>query len=249
MHTKGAPFLIVNGSLSNLNLMNISKISIRRSKTYKEILDLQEEAFNERIDCKKECKELPDDLIFFVEHNPVYTLGKHGKFSHLLVSEAELLDSGIEYARIGRGGDITYHGPGQLTVYPILDLQRYSLGVKDYVNFLEEVVIRTINEFGIKGERIEGKTGVWIGKNSDRERKISAIGIKCSRFVTMHGIALNVGSDISGFSGIVPCGLPNDVTSISLEVGREIALDDAEQVFWKNFISLLQLRIPSQGNS
>lgn len=227
----------------------ISKISIRGSKSYAEILSLQKEEFNKRIECRKSGLSLPEDVIFFVEHCPVYTLGRHGDFTHLLLDMAELGAKGIEYAEIERGGDITYHGPGQLTVYPILDLQRYHLGVKDYVHLLEESVILTLKEYGIYGDRIEGKTGVWIGKNTDRECKISAIGIKCSRFVSMHGLSFNVGKNIENFKGIVPCGLNNEVTSLSLETGRDVSIQEVEEKLWKNLTYLLQLRIPSRENS
>ena len=219
-------------------------------KSYREILEMQLAEFNRRVDCRKVGEELPDDLIIFAEHQPVYTLGKHGHQSNLLLSPEELGRNGIEYAEIGRGGDITYHGPGQITVYPILDLLRYRLGVKDYVDLLEETVVRTIGGYGIKGERIEGRTGVWIGKGTQSERKISAIGIKCSRHVSMHGFALNVGSDISRFTGIVPCGISNrGVTSISLEVGREVPVSEVKEELWVNITRLLRLRIPSPGNS
>lgn len=227
----------------------IRKLSFRRNKTYSEVLSLQKAEFNRRVECRKEGRELPEDIIYFVEHMPAYTLGKHGDCSHLLFRAQELKERGIEYFETDRGGDITYHGPGQLTVYPIIDLLRYRLGVKDYVYLLEESVIRTVKDYGLKGERIEGKTGVWIGKGTERERKISAIGIKCSRFVTMHGLSLNVGSDISNFSGIVPCGLPNDITSISLEANREIDLKEVEEKLWSHITRLLLLRIPSQENS
>ena len=186
-----------------------------------------------------------DDIVYFAEHQPVLTLGLHGDMEHLVVSEDLLKYQGVEFVKINRGGDITYHGPGQLTAYPIIDLLKYHLGVKEYVNLLEQAVIDTIAEFGITGDRIEGKTGVWIGKGTDRERKISAIGIKCSRFVTMHGVALNVGSDLSGFRYIVPCGLPQGVTSISTETGHEVGVDEVLPIFRYHLICLLQLRIPS----
>lgn len=224
----------------------IEKISIRQSMSYGEILKLQTEEFDRRVICRKDSIPLPGDVVFFVEHRPVYTIGRHGDRSHLLLSPNILSSRDIEYVEIGRGGDITYHGPGQLTVYPILDLQRYRLGVKDYVHLLEEIVIMTIGEFGLRGERIEGRTGVWIGKGTDRERKISAIGIKCSRHVSMHGFALNVGKDLSLFSGIVPCGLSQGVTSISLETGIEETIDGVEEILWKNLTSLLLPRIPFQ---
>lgn len=227
----------------------IDKISIRQTLKYEEVLNLQISEFTKRVECRKNGVTLPGDTVFFVEHFPVYTIGKHGKMSNLLLSAEEMDKKNIEWCKTGRGGDITYHGPGQLTVYPVIDLMRYHLGVKDYVHLLEETVIRTLKEFGIRGERIEGKTGVWIDAFTPKERKICAIGIKCSRHVSMHGFALNVGSDLKDFSGIVPCGLSAGVTSISKETGREVSLDEVEPVLWENLTYLLQLRIPSQGNS
>lgn len=227
----------------------IEKKSLRQEKSYKEVLELQLEEFNYRVQKRKEGIPMPGDIIFFVEHRPVLTIGKHGHHSNLLVSEQFLASHGIEFMELGRGGDITYHGPGQLTVYPILDMMRYHLGVKDYVWLLEEAVINTISNYGIKGDRIEGKTGVWLGKGTPHERKISAIGIKCSRFVSMHGLSLNVGPDLSGFSLINPCGLSQEVTSLSIESDLELSLDEVENLLWENLNRLLLPRILSQGNS
>ena len=224
----------------------IIKKSIRQSLSYEEVLNLQKLEFNKRIQCKKNGLSLPGDVVFFVEHRPVYTLGRHGLSANLLLSEEQLKQKGIEFKQIERGGDITYHGPGQLTVYPVLDLQRYRLGVKDYVNLLEETVIRTLQDYSLKGERIEDKTGVWITDSGLNPRKISAIGVYCSRYVTMHGFAFNIGDDLSYFRGIVPCGLSLGVTSLSHELNRTVKIDEVEDSLWKNLRHLLQLRIPSQ---
>ena len=224
----------------------ISRKSFRRNLSYNEILDLQTSEFNRRINCRKNDISLPGDVVFFVEHNPVYTLGRHGKIQNLLLDEDELKQRGIEFTRLGRGGDITYHGPGQLTVYPILDLSRYRLGVKDYVDLLEEAVILTLADFSLKGERIEGKTGVWISDVGLNPRKICAIGIYCSRFVSMHGLALNVEDRLDNFRGIVPCGLSQGVTSISGELKKKITIDEVEERLWHNLTHLLLPRIPSQ---
>lgn len=205
--------------------------------------------FNLRVERKKLHLPLPDDIVLLVEHLPVYTLGRHGLSENLYISREALEARGVEFFEIDRGGDITYHGPGQLTAYPIIDLSRYGLGVKDYVTLLEECVIRTIASYGIKGERIEGKTGVWVGKGSGLERKISAIGIKCSRYITMHGVALNVGNDLSGFEGINPCGLNMGVTSISKETGGEVDFNEVKDCFWNSLLTLLQPHTPFRGNS
>lgn len=217
----------------------IEKVTYRQSLPYREILTIQSREFERRLECRKNGIPLPGDVVFFVEHKPVYTLGRHGNASNLLMSEEDLATRGIEFAYIGRGGDITYHGPGQLTVYPILDLQRYRLGVKEYVFLLEETVIRSIAEYGIKGGRIEGRTGVWIEAGTAAERKICAIGIRCSRYVSMHGFALNVGLGLEGFAAIVPCGLHRPVTSVSREAGFNVGLDEMEKKLWKNLTSLL----------
>lgn len=224
----------------------ITRKSFRRSLSYSEILDIQTSEFNKRINCRKNDISMPGDVVFFVEHNPVYTLGRHGKIHNLLLDEEELKQRGIEFARLARGGDITYHGPGQLTVYPILDLLRYRLGVKDYVHLLEEAVIHTLSDFDLKGERIEGKTGVWISDSGMNPRKICAIGIHCSRFVSMHGLALNVEDSLDNFQGIVPCGLSQGVTSISGELKKKILIDEVEEILWHHLTRLLQLRIPFQ---
>lgn len=224
----------------------IRKISIRQNSGYEEVLALQKTEFSKRVDCKKNGLSLPGDVVFFVEHKPVYTLGRHGDESHLLLMPEILKERNIEFFHLQRGGDITYHGPGQLTVYPILDLQRYHLGVKDYISLLEETVILTLAEYNLKAERIEGKTGVWICKNNGEQEKICAIGVYCSRYVSMHGFALNVGKDLSYFTGIIPCGLTQGVTSVSRELNREISLDEIEEKVWNNLRRLLLLRIPSQ---
>lgn len=166
------------------------------------------------------------ELILIVEHNDVLTLGKHGKDTNLLVSEESLRAQGMECIRTERGGDITYHGPGQLVVYPVIDLERYGLGVKAYVNLLEEAVIRYLRTHGIHGKRIEGASGVWIESVDKVDRKICAVGIKCSRFVSMHGFALNVTTDLSAFNRINPCGFTDrGVTSIQKETGKSLSLE------------------------
>lgn len=211
---------------------------------YKEALDLQTELF-EKLKAAKTGKTTPaNDSLLIVEHDPVYTLGKHANEANMLTSESILRSKGIECYRITRGGDITYHGPGQLVAYPIIDLERYRLGIKKYIDLLEESVIRTIDSYGIKGERVKGATGVWIGTGTPEERKICAIGVKSSRYVTMHGLALNVNTDLSYFSAINPCGfIDKGVTSIAKELNRTIDFEEVQTVFIKNFLDLLLSRI------
>lgn len=166
-----------------------------------------------------------EEMIFLTEHFPVYTLGRHGNASNML-----FLPEGVECVRIERGGDITYHAPGQLVVYPIVSLWRRKLGVKDYVNALEQWVIDTIADYGLRGERAEGAPGVWLGVGTPRERKICALGVKIGRGVSMHGFALNGNTDLSGFRNINPCGFADKgVTSIAAELGHDIDMKQLKE--------------------
>lgn len=210
------------------------------TKDYGEMLLRQKDLFSSMVMLKKDKKPLSKEYLLLVEHNPVITLGKHAKEYNLLLSEEEAANRGVGMYHIERGGDVTFHGPGQLVVYPILDLEYHHLGVKDYVNLLEEAVILTLGEFNIKGERVEGASGVWIDKGSRKERKICALGIKCSRFVTMHGLALNVNTDLTGFQMINPCGfVDKGVTSLAQELGKEIDMDDIKKIITLKFRQLL----------
>ncbi|NJB85808.1 lipoyl(octanoyl) transferase [Lewinella marina] len=179
--------------------------------------------------------------LLFVEHPPVFTLGKSGSTDHLLLSEAELEEQGFTFLKINRGGDITYHGPGQLVAYPIFDLDEFFNDVHRYVRSLEEVVIRTLADFGLKGERDPGYTGVWLAGNPGRRqprRKICAIGVHLSRWTTMHGFALNVRPNLTHFGHIVPCGIAEDgrsVTSLSVELGRPVELEEVTPVVERHF--------------
>ena len=165
--------------------------------------------------------------LLFVEHNPVFTVGRSGKDSNMLASAALLQAKNAEFIHVDRGGDVTFHGPGQLVGYPIFNLEEFPLGVKAYVDKIEEVVIRSMAEYGIACERLPGATGVWIEPHTPRARKICAIGVKCSRYVTMHGLALNINTDLSYFRLINPCGFTDKgVTSMQQELGR--ALDFAQ---------------------
>lgn len=210
------------------------------TKDYGEMLLRQKDLFSSMVMLKKDKKPLSKEYLLLVEHNPVITLGKHAKEYNLLLSEEEAANRGVGMYHIERGGDVTFHGPGQLVVYPILDLEYHHLGVKDYVNLLEEAVLLTLGEFNIKGERVEGASGVWIDKGSRKERKICALGIKCSRFVTMHGLALNVNTDLTGFQMINPCGfVDKGVTSLAQELGKEIDMDDIKKIITLKFRQLL----------
>ncbi|MDR2118292.1 MAG: lipoyl(octanoyl) transferase LipB [Tannerellaceae bacterium] len=187
---------------------------------YADALKRQTEAFEALLQAKRTGQKGINRL-FFCEHLPVLTIGKSGKDSNLLVPETLLADRGISLYRIGRGGDITYHGPGQITGYPIFDLECWGMGLKHYVRTLEEITIRFLALYGIKAGRLEGAAGVWLdAQTPGKARKICAIGIKSSRYVTMHGFALNIGTDISCFSLINPCGFTDrGVTSLEMELG------------------------------
>lgn len=210
---------------------------------YREAWALQERLHEEVKAAKLQGVDTVNYLLF-VEHPHVYTLGKSGDEANMLISAIQLQAKHAEFVKVNRGGDITYHGPGQLVVYPIIDMANFALGVKDYVERLEEVVIRTIEEYGIKGERLEGATGVWIEAHTPRARKICAIGIRCSRFVTMHGFALNVNTDLNYFHYINPCGFRDKgVTSIAQELGREISLQEVKERVKHHFVDLFGMEL------
>jgi len=200
-------------------------------RDYKETWDYQEKYFHEKVEFKgreERVTSAPTDRLIFVEHNHVYTLGKSGQDSNLLLDYIQLRAKDAVYYRIDRGGDITYHGPGQLVGYPIFDIEPMGLGLKDYIHRLEDAVIKCIAHYGITGERLDGATGVWIDPAvAGRARKICAIGVRASRHVTMHGFALNVNTDLSYFDHINPCGFTDKgVASIAKETGKEMSMSE-----------------------
>ena len=207
---------------------------------YEEALLVQKEYFNRLIANKISQKKSGTDYLLLGEHPPVITLGVRGKVSNILISDELLFEKGIKTYKITRGGDVTYHGPGQLILYPIIDLENHHLRVKEYINLLEESVIILLEKYGIKGGRIDGATGVWIGKGTENERKICAIGVKCSRFCTMHGLALNINPDLSGFSLINPCGFINKgVTSMKNERDQDFDIANIKKELSDIFLSLI----------
>lgn len=184
-----------------------------------------------------------NDALLFVEHPHVYTLGKSGAEENMLRSMAELLKLDAEFVKIDRGGDITYHGPGQIVGYPILDLDRHFTDIHKYLRFLEEVIIKVCGDYGFQAGRIEGLTGVWIG-----EEKIAAMGIRCSRWVTMHGFAFNVNTDLSYFQHIVPCGIQNKaVTSLQKLMGREVDMNEVKEKIVLHFQKVFGVRLETMG--
>ncbi|MCH2224619.1 MAG: lipoyl(octanoyl) transferase LipB [Crocinitomicaceae bacterium] len=203
---------------------------------YKEAWDYQEKIFKSTIDQKiairkGESTEVTKNYLLFCEHPHVYTLGKSGEKENLLLNDDELKKHSATYYEINRGGDITYHGPGQLVGYPIFDLDHFFSDIHKYLRFLEESVIQTLLEYGIESGRVDGMTGVWIDGDKENARKICAMGVKSSRWVTMHGIGFNVNSDLNYFSHIVPCGIQDKaVTSLASELGRNVDMKEVGEV-------------------
>ncbi len=220
---------------------------------YKEAWDKQEELFSATVNQKiritnrkivaegneYEEDEITPNYLVFCEHPHVYTLGKSGKPEHLLLDERRLKEKHATYYHINRGGDITYHGPGQIVCYPILDLDNFFTDIHRYLRTLEEAVILTLADYGLTTGRYPGYTGVWFDADNEKARKICALGVRCSRWVTMHGLAFNVNTDLDYFKNIVPCGIDDkDVTSIQRELGRQVNINEPKENLKRN-ISLL----------
>lgn len=219
-------------------------------KDYKETWYYQEELFRNTLDVKVKNRredaglETPNHFLF-VEHPHVYTLGKSGDVSNLLANEEQLKEKGAKFYKINRGGDITYHGPGQIVGYPILDLDNFFTDIHKYLRFLEEMVILTLQEYGLKAERSKGETGVWLDVGTPFARKICALGVRASRWVTMHGFALNVNADLGYFDLMIPCGIKDKaVTSLNVELGiKEVDVDEVKQKLLKHFQLLFEAEI------
>lgn len=216
------------------------KVNYLGKKPFQEVWEYQKNWLNNGLLLRKEGKPIPQELIL-VEHYPVYTLGKSANPNHLLVNEAFLKQIGAESFQIERGGDITYHGPGQLVAYPLLDLEEYGMGVKKYIHSLEQAIINTLKIYNISTERIAGKTGIWLDKGTANERKIAAIGIKCSRYLTIHGMALNVNTDMEYFNYIVPCGIAESgVSSMQKELNKKIPFREIVSNFETEFKNIFK---------
>lgn len=210
---------------------------------FKEILDIKIRNRRETL-----ALETPNHFLF-VEHPHVYTLGKSGDLSNLLVSEEKLAEIGASFYKINRGGDITYHGPGQIVGYPIIDLENFFTDIHKYLRFLEEMVILTLDEYGIKAERSKGETGVWLDVGTPFARKICAMGVRASRWVTMHGFALNINSDLGYFDHMIPCGIKGKaVTSLNVELGKaEIPIEEVKGKLLKHFAALFEAELVSKA--
>lgn len=228
------------------------------AQSYQQVWDFQEKMLQQKV-ALKSANRNDNDLnekvvlaensasnhLFFVEHNPVYTLGKSGQIAHVLLSEAQRQEKGIEFFKINRGGDITFHGPGQLVSYPIFDLEQFKPDLGWYLRSLEEVIILTLADYGLKGERSAGETGVWLDAAiKGKERKICAMGIRCSRWITMHGFALNVNTDLNYFNFIIPCGIQNkQVTSLEKELQYKLPMQEVKQKVRQNFEKVFDVNI------
>ena len=216
---------------------------------YKACWDYQELLFNQTIQQKILNRNLPisenlvtKNYLLFVEHPNVFTLGKSGNEKNLLLTKAQLSEKKTDYYKINRGGDITYHGPGQIVAYPILDLDHFFTDIHKYLRLLEETIILTLKEYGLESGRIKGETGVWIdADNILKARKICAMGVRCSRWVTMHGWGFNVNSDLNYFNNIIPCGIKDkEVTSLNKELGRQIDVIEIKEKLKCNFLKLFE---------
>ena len=226
-------------SLSESNNIIVKKLG---KFNYADCFEYQKKIQNEIIQIKldnrnKRIKKITPNYLLFVEHDHVYTLGNSGNSENLLFNENILKQKGIEFYKTNRGGDITYHGPGQLVCYPIIDMENFYTDIHRYLRDLEETIINTLNVLGINASGNSNETGVWIDVGKLNERKICAMGIKVSRWVTMHGLALNVNTNLSFFEGIIPCGIRNKgVTSISNELNKEVKMDLVQKIFTEKFL-------------
>ena len=228
-----------------VNFEDLGKIDYQKAWDYQ--TELFDTSVNNKIANRKEEDETKHVEIkhhlLFCEHPHVFTLGKSGDASHLLLQKEGLEKNNVQFYKINRGGDITYHGPGQIVGYPIFDLDQIFTDIHKYLRFLEDAVMMTIAEYGIKSERLEGLTGVWIDPDHPtKARKICAMGVKCSRWVTMHGLALNVNTDLNYFNHIVPCGISDkQVTSMQKELGKEVDLEEVKLKLKKNIAKLFEI--------
>jgi lipoyl(octanoyl) transferase len=232
---------IIKGMNKTIRLQDLG------NKDYKETWDYQEVLFKDVVDLKIKNRREETNLetpnyFLYVEHPHVYTLGKSGDLSNLLLSEKQLADKGATFYKINRGGDITYHGPGQIVGYPILDLENFFTDIHKYLRFLEEAIILTLSEYNIQSSRSEGETGVWLGVGTPFARKICAMGVRASRWVTMHGFALNVNANLGYFDNIIPCGIKGKaVTSLNVELGVEkVNEEEVKQKILKHFSNLFE---------
>jgi lipoyl(octanoyl) transferase len=208
---------------------------------YQEVWDIQKELFNELLQLKLKGAKPINNYLITCQHHHVITLGKSGNEGNLQIAPGQTEFPGVEYIRIDRGGDITYHGPGQLVLYPILDLEQFGMSLRDYIHHLEEVIIVTLATYGLRSGRIKEFTGVWLNHDSLHPKKIAAIGVKSSRHITMHGLAFNINTDLNYFNLIIPCGLVGkEICSLSHELGNVINFEEVSQRVVENFNRIFQ---------
>ena len=221
----------------------LTNVQLKSANARKLALEAKEgigNGFNE-----SDLQPLTTHHLLLCEHPPVYTLGKSGRMENILITESEMQERGIQFYKINRGGDITFHGPQQVVGYPIIDLERFYTDIGKYLRALEEVIILTLAEYGIVGERSKGETGVWIEPNIEsRERKICAMGVRCSRWITMHGFALNVNTDLDYFKNIIPCGIENKkVTSMEMELSVKVDFEAVKKKIQRNFERVFNVQL------
>lgn len=225
------------------------KVADWGSLSYEEAWQRQEDYFSQIIARKRENRKLQrpfptNNYLFLVAHPPVFTIGKSGKMEHLLLGEKQLETKGISFFKTNRGGDITFHGPGQIVGYPLLDLDNFFTDIHRYLRCLEEVIIKTLADFGIVGARSDGETGVWLDLNTPFARKICAMGVRASRWVTMHGFAFNVNTDLSYFDYIVPCGIQGKgITSLAQELKKQVDEQEVKDRLLKHFTEVFEAEI------
>jgi lipoyl(octanoyl) transferase len=241
-------------STFNKNTLNRSlEIIDLELKDYKETWDFQESLFQNILQLKSKnrkdnLEQATPNYLLFVEHPHVYTLGKSGHIENLLISEEKLKAIDAKFYKINRGGDITYHGPGQIVGYPILDLENFFTDIHKYLRLLEEMIILTLAEYGLKAERSKGETGVWLDVGTPFARKICALGVRASRWVTMHGFALNVNTNLGYFDNMIPCGIKDKaVTSLNVELGKaEISMEEVKEKLLKHFLFLFEAELTKE---
>tara|TARA_B110000438_G_scaffold69048_1_gene69315 strand:+ start:18125 stop:18844 length:720 start_codon:yes stop_codon:yes gene_type:complete len=230
----------INKKVNHINLGHID---------FKKAWDNQESIFKKIIELKienrkKKENKATENYILVCSHPHVYTLGKSGNEKNLLINDENIKSQKLKYYKINRGGDITYHGPGQLVIYPIIDLENFFTDIHKYLRLLEEAVIMTLHEFGISSGRVKGLTGVWVNIDTNKPKKICAMGVKSSRWVTMHGLALNVSTDLNYFNNIIPCGINDkEVTSIENELNKKIKLEEVENKMLKNLEDVFKFKL------
>jgi len=231
-------------SVDNVKFQNLGIVDYKAAWNYQENLFEQIVSIKEK-NRKQKIKLTTPNYLLFCEHPHVYTIGKSGKESNLLINEEALKIKEASLYKINRGGDITYHGPGQLVGYPVLDLDNFNLSIKKYIYNLEEVIIRSLYKFGINSTRVDGATGVWLdAEHPLKARKIGAIGVRISQLVSMHGFALNVNTDLSYFNNIIPCGIQGkSVTSIQNELGRQIEMNEVNRILLKELEAIFNMKI------